>query len=111
VSTPREERIAGNEAMFRFANERMSKWGEMHADENVELYFCECADEECREKITLRKSEYEGVRADSHRFVIVPGHEVPDVETVVETHEGWAVIEKAPEVAETVEKLDPRRQG
>jgi hypothetical protein len=30
---------------------------------------------------------------------------------VVETHEGWAVIEKAPEVAETVEKLDPRRQG
>ena len=109
MGTPREERLAGNEAMFRLANERMSGWEESHANENAELYFCECADEECREKVALRTEDYESVRADSHRFLIKPGHEVPDIETVIEEHDGWVVIEKAPEVNETVEKLDPRR--
>jgi hypothetical protein len=95
--------------MFRFANERMSGWEELHANENVELYFCECADEDCREKIELHKHDYETVRSNSRHFVVVPGHEVPDVETVIDKHEGWAVIEKDREVTETVERLDPRR--
>jgi hypothetical protein len=110
VGAPREERIATNEAMFRFANERMSGWEELHVNENVELYFCECADQDCRQKLSLRKQEYEAVRSNSRHFVIAVGHETPDVETVIETHEGWAVIEKDPEVTETVEKLDPRRE-
>ena len=110
MGTAREERIAGNEAMFRSANERMAGWEEIRASENVELYFCECADPECREKIGLRRQEYEEVRSDSRHFVIVQGHEIPDVETVIEEHEGWVVIEKDPEVTETVEKLDPRSQ-
>lgn len=97
--------------MFRFANERMAGWEEPRAEENAELYFCECADEECRQKISLRRGEYEEVRSDSRHFVIVPGHEVLDVETVIEEHEGWFVIEKDPEVTGVVEKLDPRRQG
>jgi hypothetical protein len=96
--------------MFRFANERMSGWEELHISENAELYFCECADQDCRQKVSLRKQEYEAVRSDPRRFVIALGHEIPDVETVIEKHEGWAVIEKAPEVTETVEMLDPRRQ-
>jgi hypothetical protein len=34
-------------------------------------------------------------------------HEIPDAETVIEQHQGWAVIEKNLEVTETVESLDP----
>ena len=110
VGTPREERLANNEAMFRLANERMAGWEELHATEAVELYFCECADEACRQKVSLRKAEYEAVRSDPRRFLIAEDHEIPDVETVIEKHEGWAVIEKNPEVTQTVESLDPRRQ-
>jgi hypothetical protein len=36
---------------------------------------------------------------------------VPDVETVIERSEGWAIVEKAPDVTDTVEELDPRRDG
>jgi hypothetical protein len=94
MGTPREERLASNEAMFRTANERAAKWEERHASGETESYFCECADVDCRERVGLRKEDYEAVRANSRYFAIVPGHEVPDVETVIENHEGWALIEK-----------------
>ena len=100
--------MAKNEAMFRAANEGASGWQERHSDSETELYFCECADPECREHIALTKAEYEGVRASSLTFFIVPGHELPEVETVIERHDDWVVIRKTPEVAETVERLNPR---
>jgi hypothetical protein len=109
MGTVREQRLAGNEAMFRTANERMAGWEELRINEAEELYFCECADEQCREKVSLRNADYEKVRSDSRHFLIALGHEVPDIETVIEKHEGWAVIEKNPEVTEIVESLDPRR--
>ena len=109
MGTSREERLAGNEVMFRAANERMAGWDEVRISEAEELYFCECADPECREKISLHKADYEKVRSDSRHFLIALGHEVPDIETVLEKHDGWAVIEKNPEVTEIVEASDPRR--
>jgi hypothetical protein len=109
VATQREERLAQNEAMFREANERAKAWEERHLEVEVELYLCECANPECSEKVGLGKSDYERVRSDSRRFVIVPGHELPDVETLIEQNDGWAIIEKAPEVADIVEARDPRR--
>ena len=108
AATSREERLAENEAMFRTANERMADWEEQHVQSHTEHYYCECADPNCREKVLLRKADYEKVRADSRHFVIVPGHEVPDVETVIEQHEGWAIVEKSPELDEKLERLDPR---
>ena len=108
MSTAREERLVNNEALFRVANERMAAWDEQHAEEPAEPYFCECADTECREKVWLHKAEYEAVRANSRHFFAVSGHEVPDVETVIEEHEGWIVVEKAPEVTDTAVATDPR---
>jgi hypothetical protein len=97
--------------MFREANERAKGWEEQHRLDEVELYFCECANPECRERVSLGKADYERVRSDSGHFVIVPGHEVPDVETVIQLNEGWAIIEKAPEVEDIVEARDPRHDG
>jgi hypothetical protein len=109
MATLREQRLAENEAMFRIANERMAGWEEQHATRAVEWYFCECADESCRAKVGLGKADYEKVRSHSRRFLIAVGHEIPDVETVIEEHDGWAVIEKNPEVTQIVESLDTRR--
>ncbi len=89
----------------------MAGWEEQHATSEIEQYFCECADTECRAKVPLRKSDYERIRADAKQFFVVPGHEILDVETVVERHddEGWVVVAKPPEVAETLERTNPRR--
>jgi hypothetical protein len=108
AATPREERLAENETLFRTANERMAGWEEQHAQSQTERYYCECADTNCREKVLLRKADYEKVRADSGHFVVVLGHEVPDIETVIERQEGWAIVEKPPELDEKLERLDPR---
>lgn len=107
-SDVRAQRLAENEALFRLANERMADWEEQHTDEVTELYFCECADTECREKVELRRGDYERTRSDSRQFVIVPGHEMPEVEDIVERHEGWEIVAKDLKVLETVEALDPR---
>jgi hypothetical protein len=106
----REERIARNEALFRIANERMAAWEEQHEAEESEYYFCECADPDCREKALLSRAEYERVRADAGHFLVIPGHEIPDVETVIEAHDGWVIIEKDPGVRPIVEDMDTRRR-
>ncbi|MDX6699517.1 MAG: hypothetical protein QOE65_2914 [Solirubrobacteraceae bacterium] len=111
MGTDREERLASNEAMFRFANERMAGWEERHEDAGRELYFCECVDPDCREKVALTLEEYESVRASSRTFFVLPGHEKPDVESVVDQHEGWLVVRKPESVAGTVDPSDPRAAG
>ncbi len=110
MATDREERLAQNEALFRVANERMADWEESHAEDSAESYFCECADPECREKVSLRRSEYESVRSNPRHFFIVVGHEIRDVETVIETHRDWCVVEKDPSVSDLLKASDPRRQ-
>ena len=106
--SPREERLARNEALFRAANERMKQWEEQHADPEPELYFCECADTECREKIALTESDYEAVRADPRLFFVVDGHEQPDLEAVVSRRGSWVIVEKPVEVEGVLKELDPR---
>ena len=108
MTSSREERLAENEVVFRAANERVARWEERHAEADAELYYCECASEGCREKIALREAEYESVRADPTHFVLVSGHEIPDIESVVEEHEGWVVVEKNPETHHIVEPADER---
>jgi hypothetical protein len=108
MANARKERLALNETLFRTANERMATWEERHRVEATELYFCECADPECRQKVPLHEADYERVRSNSEHFFVVPGHEVVDIETVIESHEEWIVLEKAPEVREIVEATDPR---
>jgi hypothetical protein len=106
--TPREERLAKNEALFRVANERMARWEERHGEDEAELYYCECADPECRKQVPVVGQDYERIRANPRLFFVAPGHEIPDVETVVERHDEWAVVEKPGDVDQVIDPLDPR---
>jgi len=87
----------------------MADWEERHSEADTELYYCECAELGCREKVRLTRADYERVRGDSTHFIAASGHEKPDIESVVESHDGWVIIEKDPEVQALVEKTDPRR--
>ena len=96
-----------NEATFRRINEGM----EAGQDPSGLLTFvCECGRLGCNKLIELTRAEYEGVRANPRRFAIVDGHQIEEVEDVVDRTERFIVVEKKgkPE-SEIVEHTDPRR--
>ena len=57
-------------------------------------FRCECARLGCNQLIELTVREYEEVRSHPRWFVVLPGHELPDVETVVATRPGYVIVEK-----------------
>ena len=100
---PRTERIAETEVRFRDINERLRGDLEALAGESEPVYFvCECGNPECRDGVPLALRDYMAIRANPLRFGVVPGHEIPDVETVIERHDDYLVIEKPAEVADIV---------
>lgn len=110
MGTEREERLARNEAVFRAANERRVDWEETERDPKaVERFFCECAVLECRQQILVPIGEYERARQDPCLFLITPGHEIPDIESIVEEHDGFVVIRKEAGATDVVVETDPRR--
>ena len=100
-------RVAENEAYFRALNEQIVR--DIGGDPAVRHGFlCECGAEDCIEAISLTREEYERVRADAEKFVIAPGHQLPEVERVVEQNERSHVIEKVGAAAMVAEETDPR---
>jgi hypothetical protein len=94
-----------NQALWREVNERIRAVAETSG--NIE-FLCECADMNCIETLKLSVGEYERIRSSPTRFPIAVGHEIPEVENVVEVSGGYAVVEKKGEAAEVSAKLDPR---
>ena len=105
----REERLAQNEAIFREINERVLEVAAAHgSDAHVYGLFCECSNTDCTLQLDLTLEDYERVRGHGTRFVVAPGHEMPEIERVVEQMDEWSVVEKDDEAAEIAAKLDPR---
>jgi hypothetical protein len=103
MADARAERIAENEAQFRDINERLRSDLQTLTNESESLRFvCECGNASCREGVPLSLEEYQAVRADPMHFAVVPGHEIPDVESVVTRHERYFVIEKPEDVADVL---------
>jgi hypothetical protein len=102
----REERLAANEAFFRQLNERLEELTPAAA--SALIVVCECADEDCAQRLTLRHEEYEAIRADSILFVVAHGHADPTIETVVHRTDRFEVVRKRGEAAEVAERADPR---
>ena len=82
-----------NEEVFKAVNEEVS---EAHGGDAAgrTAFVCECADPGCTERVVLAPGEYRVVRSDPHRFVVAPGHVIPELEQVVEHHGGYDVVEK-----------------
>ena len=104
----REERIGKNEALFREVNERVRDVNREFGDFPDAEFVCECGDRECTERVRMPLHEYEAVRKSPTYFLVKPGHEIPDVETVVEDHEGYAVVAKHTAAADIAVETDPR---
>ena len=103
-----ERRLAANEDMFRDVNEGIMR-GQWPGDPEAPIGFrCECARLGCNLLVSLTLAEYEGVRANPRRFIVVDGHELPEVEVLVERHDAYAVVEKVGAAGEEAERQDPR---
>jgi hypothetical protein len=105
--TDRGDRLARNEALFRSVNERVEEVVQPGNNEEID-FLCECGDSECVEKISLTRSEYERVRADSAQFAIAVGHEIPDIEDVVTRTDRFLAVRKQPEESAIARETDPR---
>ena len=64
--------------------------------------LCECGRETCSGLINLTLAEYDGVRTQDDRFVVLEGHENPEIERVVERRTGYFVVDKFGEAEEIV---------
>jgi hypothetical protein len=105
----REIRIAANEALFREVNEQREQLNSGGASQERLEVVCECGSGTCAEPISIRNNDYEIVRSHSTWFIVKPGHEIEDVEDVVQWHDAFYVVEKrAGRTAELVEEVDPR---
>ena len=103
----RDEHLAQNEILFRLVNERLAATNGAAARNELDV-VCECTNRDCRRRMTLERAEYEWLRQHPLRFVVLPGHEAPAVEDVVERHPGYLIVEKHAETHRQVADADPR---
>ncbi len=111
ASDERARRIGSNEAVFRRLNEQIEHLNRSLAELSDEKMhaICECGSLECAQPIVVPVRRYEEIRSDPALFFVVPGHEISDVESVVEETDAYNVVRKQAREAERIAELtDPR---
>jgi hypothetical protein len=102
-----DERLAKNEILFRAVNERLDEIGGVVPWQSETDYLCECSDTDCIETIPLKKEEYEHARSRPTVFFVLPGHERPTLEKIIEEREHHLLVEKVVAVNAVIQ-ADPR---
>jgi hypothetical protein len=103
----RERRIALNEALFRQVNEAVATVSGDFGASDLEI-VCECGRLDCQDRIGFTNAAYSALRSNSHYFAVVPGHEIPEVETVIADEGSYYIVSKdKPEARELAERTDP----
>ena len=113
--------MAENEVVFRRYNERVrqnfdevikmaKESGQEYLvpEDDTKLHFyCECSDENCRQRIMMRPSVYNKIHTNRRQFTIVRGHETKIIERIVRTESNYCVVEKFIKPPETARQLNP----
>jgi adenylylsulfate kinase-like enzyme len=104
----RRIRAAKNQSLFREVNERIEH---LAGTASSVTFLCECLHEECDERISMTREEYETVRARPNRFFVLEGHADADIEETVERHDRYLVVSKLGAGGELAVSLDPRSRN
>ena len=95
--SPREERAIRNEEVFREVNGHIAALEEslrdVRFDEPLHL-VCECSHTGCAAPLEVESETFDRVREEPLRFFVAPGHEDLEVESVVEEHPSYLIVEK-----------------
>ena len=110
MSGDQAARVGLNESLFRQVNEQIESLNrELGTEGTTMTVICECADGDCTERFEIQVSAYEKVRSDPRLYVVAPGHELQEYETIVERCGGYDVVQKRDGTAAAVaEETDPR---
>jgi hypothetical protein len=85
-----------NQRMSRAANERMQEIIDGQVPYGTVIPFlCECADTECRGRINMDASDYEGIHIDRDLFIVLRDHQTIDGQSVVGQEDGYDIVSKA----------------
>ena len=91
----RKRRIGENEAIFRSVNEEVSALNTTLSTATDSMRIvCECGVRSCTDQFQIAPEEYARVREDPVLFVVKPGHDLPEAETVVEKTPTYWVVRK-----------------
>jgi hypothetical protein len=105
VVTLWEQRAARNEALFREVNENIARLEDSYGTTATEpAFICECANDGCTEQFAVDLETYQRVREQPRLFFVLPGHQHPELERVVETHSDYLIVEKTGEAGEVAER-------
>lgn len=101
-----QRRAAAAEINGRQVNEAIEPRGR---PDTSAVFVCECGHLGCSHTVKMPVAEYESVRTSFDRFLLVPGHEIEEVDKVVEQHESYlVVVKREPEAREMAEASDER---
>jgi len=93
--SPRNERAIRNEALFREVNVHIADLeARVHATGEMLPLVCECVQTGCSVPLEVEPSVFRRVREHSLRFLVAPGHERLDIESVVERHLRYLIVDK-----------------
>ncbi len=96
------------ERVLRRANEIIAEHLEAVATPPVSGGFvCECTDERCTDPIDLPLVDFRRIQRQRNCFVVAPGHELADLERLVEENDGYVVVHREP-VEETTGEANSR---
>jgi hypothetical protein len=100
-----EQRAARNEALFREVNENIARLEERYGGSTTEpVFICECSRDSCTEHVAVDEETYRRVREHPRRFLILPGHGDEMVESIVETHPEYLIVQKTGAAGDVAEK-------
>ena len=102
------EELAHRQTVFREVNENIADVTRRFGETDYQLFICECSNTTCADALELTADEYAEVRAHGARFIVTPGHELDEVERVVDGNRRFSVVEKIGEAAHVALTENPR---
>jgi hypothetical protein len=82
-------RVAENEVLFREINDDV-----IHVEHAMFEILCECGALSCMQRVAVAQEHYAQARLEDTDFLVIPGHEDPEVEFVVDRAPGVLVVRK-----------------
>ena len=109
IDSTSERRLAENEVFFRGPNQQIVEglldlqkkakaegYSDLLVDEDYPIqFYCECSDEKCRKRIELTSKQYSDLHQNSSQFMVLPGHNIPELERVMQSTDRYMIVEKA----------------
>jgi hypothetical protein len=111
MKKPSERRLVENEMVFRQLNEQVQKGVDevnRMAEETGQSefrimqdkvasrlhFYCECSNVNCVDRVIMSYQTYKDLHKRRDHFIVVPGHEVYEVERLVQQERDYSVVEK-----------------